>query len=76
MPITPTQLRPNVYKILDRVIETGEPVEIERNGTLLKLVPKSPKNKLANLKPRKDILNGDPEDIIHIDWMKNWEPFI
>ena len=29
--------------------------------------------KLANLK-RRDCIIGDPEDLVHIDWSKEWKP--
>ena len=69
--MTATRLRQDIYNILDNVIETGIPVEIERKGGKLKIVPEKRKNKLNNLKKR-DLLVGDPEDIINIDWIKEW----
>ena len=38
MVITASKLRENVYRILDQVLATGEPIEIERNGRRLLLV--------------------------------------
>lgn len=38
MPLKPTQLRKNLYKLLDQVIETQNPIEINRNGHIVKLV--------------------------------------
>ena len=69
--MTATRLRQDIYNILDNVIETGIPVEIERKGGKLKISPVKKKAKLDNLKKR-DLLVGDPEDIINIDWMKEW----
>ena len=69
--MTATRLRQDIYNILDKVIETGIPVEIERKGSKLKLFPEKRKNKLDNLKKR-DLVVGDPEDIINMDWMKEW----
>ena len=37
MPITPTQLRANLYKVLDQVIETQQPIAINRNGQIIKI---------------------------------------
>ena len=39
MIFTATKLRQNLYNILDGVIDSGIPVEIERKGVLLKIVP-------------------------------------
>jgi prevent-host-death family protein len=67
-----TKLRANLYKVLDAVLESGVPVEIERNGKMLKIVPVASPDKLANLKPRPDYLAVDPEEIVHVDWSREW----
>ena len=36
--VSATKLRQNLYNILDSVVDTGVPVEIERNGRLLRIV--------------------------------------
>lgn len=68
MAITATKLRANIYRILDQILETGQPVEIERRGRRLKIVPAPPHRKLANLEPHPDFIAGDPEDLVHLDW--------
>lgn len=73
MPIKPSQLREDIYRILDQVLETGISVEIERNGKLLKIVPVEPRSKLENLKRRKYLLS-DPEELVHLDWSGEWRP--
>jgi hypothetical protein len=73
MPIKPSQLREDIYRILDQVLETGIPVEIERGGKLLKIIPVEPRSKLENLKPRKYLLT-DPEELVHLDWSGEWRP--
>lgn len=72
MSITASKLRANIYQILDEAIATGKPVEVVRKGKILKIVPEKPVSKLARLKKR-DIFVGDPDDILTIDWMKNWD---
>jgi hypothetical protein len=71
--ITASKLRENVYRILDEVIRSGIPVDIERNGHKLKILPDEPVNKLDNLKKRA-YLKGPPDDIVHLDWSKEWKP--
>lgn len=73
MPITATQLRRNIYRVLDEVIETGVPLEIERKGTILQIVPEEPRKKLDRLKPRA-YLRSDPEELVHLDWSREWRP--
>ncbi len=73
MRITASKLRENVYRILDEVLTTGLPVEIERRGRIIQLVPLEPASKLERL-PRRDYLEGDPEEIVHLDWSSEWRP--
>ena len=73
MTLRASALRENIYRILDEILETGVPVDIERKGKLLRIVAVEPKSKLANLKPR-DLIVGDPEELVHIDWSEEWRP--
>ncbi|MFT5090428.1 MAG: prevent-host-death family protein [Planctomycetota bacterium] len=72
MPFTASKLRENIYRVLDEILATGVPVEITRKGRRLKIVPVDEPDKLANLKQR-DVLKGDPEDIVHLDWSGEWQ---
>jgi hypothetical protein len=71
MRVTASQLRENVYRILDEAIETGNDVEIVRKGSIVKLVPEKRISKLARLKKRTGF-EGDPDDIAGLDWSKEW----
>jgi len=73
-PLTPSDLRENVYRILDEVLETGRAVEINRRGMILKIVPAVPRDKLASLSPHPEFLRCDPEDLVHLDWSEEWRP--
>jgi antitoxin (DNA-binding transcriptional repressor) of toxin-antitoxin stability system len=72
MRVTASKLRENVYQILDEAIETGVPVEVIRKGKVLKIVPDKPVSKLDRLRKRKNVFVGDVEDIIGMDWSKEW----
>ena len=72
MILSATRLRQNLYSILDQVLETGIPVVIERKGCRLKIVPEKPISKLDRLEPH-DTINGDPEDIISLNWENYWQ---
>lgn len=72
MSLSASKLRENIYRILDQVLETGVPVEIERRGKLLKIVPAETADKLENLPKRPDFLRCDPEEIVSIDWSGEW----
>jgi prevent-host-death family protein len=73
MKFTASKLRENIYAVLDQVLETGIPIEIERKGKLLRIVPVEPVSKLASL-VRRPIVNGDPEALVHVDWSGAWKP--
>lgn len=70
--ITPSELRQNLYNLLDQVILTGIPVEIKRKNKVLKIIIEQPKLKLDNLKKR-EVMNCKPDEIIHNDWEKEWK---
>ena len=73
MRLTASKLRQEVYKILDEVIRTGKPAEIERNGSILKIVPvRHSFNKLSKLKKRR-LTDEDSDSFEHIDWTAEWK---
>jgi hypothetical protein len=72
MVVTASQLRQNIYRLLDEVLASGVPLEIERNGRRLRVVPADPPPKLSRLIRREDAIVGDPEDFVHMDWTHEW----
>ena len=74
MGITASELRANVYQLIDRVIETGQPLEIERNGHIVRIIAVEPASRLAQLPKRPDFVRGDPEELVHLDWSAEWTP--
>jgi hypothetical protein len=73
MAIKASALRENIYRLLDEVLETGVPIEIERRGKILRIVPGETRSKLDNLRPRPHLLT-DPEELVHLDWSEEWRP--
>ncbi len=72
MQIKASNLRKDIYRLLDRVLATGEPLEIERNGQFLKVVPERQRgSKLAKLVPH-NCITGDAEELVHMDWSSEW----
>jgi hypothetical protein len=71
MRVTASKFRENLYGILDQALETGVPVEVIRKGKILKIIPEVKSDKLSRLKKRKCIV-GDPESIVHMDWLHEW----
>ena len=76
MVMTLTQLRSNLYNVIDEAIITHKPVQIERNGQVIELLikAKKPRSKLDNLLPHPNTIVGDPEDLVHMDWSSHWNP--
>lgn len=74
MSISASKLRANVYRLLDDVLETGQPLEIERNGKTLVIVPKEEQSIWDRLPRCEGFIVGDPDELIHIDWSSEWNP--
>ena len=73
MTVTASVLRKNIYQLLDEVLETGKPLDVQRKKGTLKIVPEQPSAKLARLKKR-NCIQGDPEELVHSDWSGEWNP--
>ena len=71
--ITATELRGNIYKLLDEILNTGIPIEINKGGKKLKIVPASKTKKLQNLVSRPNVIKGNPDDLVDIIWEKEMD---
>jgi hypothetical protein len=71
--VTASELRANVYKLLDEVIETGAALEVERKGRLIRIVAEAPRSKLDRLQKRPGFVRGDASSIVHLDWSSEWK---
>ena len=77
MALPATRFRASLYKVLDRVISTGVPIEVELRGRRVRIVPAEPRSRLQNLVERPDYIVGDPEDLVQptfdpAAWEKKW----
>jgi hypothetical protein len=72
---TPTDLRAHLYEALDHVASTGEVIEINRNGVALCIMRKPvAENARKSAKAPKTLPNlivGDPDDLINLQWPWN-----
>jgi hypothetical protein len=68
--VSPTELRSNIYKLLDEVLNSGLPIEINKGGKLLRIVPVEKINKFGKLESRPDVIVGNPDDLVDISWEK------
>lgn len=74
MAVTASELRQNIYRLLDEVLDTGIPLEIERKGRRLRIVPPERTSKLDRVAEHDDYVVGDPEELVHLDWSEQWRP--
>ena len=72
MTVTASALRGNIYKLLDKVLESGKPLEVERKGRTLQIIPKGNSSKLSRL-TKHDCIQGNPESLVHLDWSDEWK---
>jgi len=69
--VTASALRSNIYKLLDSVAETGQPLLVKRKGRSIKIVCEEKVSKLSRL-VKHECLVGDPEELVHLDWSGEW----
>ena len=74
MRISASKLRSDIYRLLDEVLETDQPLEIERKGKVLVIAPQQRGSRLDRLPRRDDFIVGDPADLISLDWSREWRP--
>jgi hypothetical protein len=74
MGISASRLRADIYRLLDEVLDTQQPLEIERKGRVLVITPKEQGSRLDRLPRRDDFIAGDPEDLVSLDWSGEWRP--
>lgn len=67
MSVTPTELRRNLYTLLDKVIETGEPLEVRRGEQKVWLVAQPGNGKKLDQLMERDCIDGEPEDLVDLD---------
>ncbi|MFZ4811520.1 MAG: type II toxin-antitoxin system Phd/YefM family antitoxin [Ilumatobacteraceae bacterium] len=73
MILTASKLREDIYRVLDHVLATGEPVEIERNGRRLRITADDAPTRLSRLVRRNGIVTGDSDDLVQLDWSDEWQ---
>jgi hypothetical protein len=72
--MTPTELRNDIYRVLDDVLNTGIPQEILRGDRSLMIVPAGGQRlRLADL-PRREALACSPDELIATSWEQEWSP--
>jgi prevent-host-death family protein len=66
--VTSSKLQNNLDQLLDEILNTGTPLEIERNGKRLRIIPVKTVDKLQKLIYRPEAIIGDPDELVQISW--------
>ena len=66
--VTPTELRANIFRLLDEVLKTGIPLEVRKGGKKLRIVTVEEVDKFHNIVSRPHVIQGDPEQLVEISW--------
>ena len=69
-----SNIQRNILRLLDQVVKTGVPAEIERKGKRLLISPAEKRRNLDCLEEHPDFILGNPDDLVHIDWSAEWKP--
>jgi hypothetical protein len=64
----------DILGILDKVVKTGVPMEIERKGIRLVISPAKKHRNLDCLEDHPGFIIGNPDNLVHIDWTAEWKP--
>ena len=67
--VTPTQLRADIYNLLDEIIKTGLPLEVKKGNKKFQITLVEKVNKLDNLIYRPELIQGDPDELVKINWI-------
>ncbi len=76
MTVTPTDFRKDLFNLLDKILETGNVLEINRNGHIFKVIPPKKGKKLDKLIAHPDAIVGNSDDFVSMDWSSEWKPSI
>ena len=74
MAISSVEFSSKLEGVLDSVIESGIPVEIEHKGKTVRIVPMGKPRSIESLITRDGYLKVDPEEVVHMDWSTYWQP--
>lgn len=73
MTVTASVFRKDIYQLLDQVLATGKPLAVKRKAGTVKIVAEQPLSKMERLK-KHACIQGDPEELVHSDWSREWNP--
>lgn len=72
--MTATELRKDIYRVLDDVLDTGIPQEVSRGSRTLMIVPAGGKRLRLDSLPRREALACSPDELVETSWSQEWSP--
>ena len=63
-PMKISTLRRDIFNVVDHIIETGQSVELEREGHKLKIILDEKKDKFLNLVERKNVILCSDDELM------------
>jgi hypothetical protein len=75
--LTATELRANLYRVLDAVLATGRPCRVVRGGRTLVIEPEKTKRARrdwSKLRKRPDVLNCTFDELVATTWEYRGDP--
>jgi virulence-associated protein VagC len=65
--VSDLNIQNDIFQLLDKVIKTGVPVEIERKGKRLLISPAEKRRDLDSLEEHPEYIVGNPDDLVHMN---------
>lgn len=73
MTVTPTELRSDLYRLLDKVIASGEPLLVRRGDSTVRItLVAAAAEPMVPPALRPDLIVGDPDALVQSDWLAEW----
>ena len=74
--LTATELRANLYRVIDEVLATGKPCRVTRGKRAVLIQSEKPKRRRLDLSKltKRDVLNCSFDELVAISWEKEWKP--
>lgn len=71
MNTTATDLRTHLYSYLDRIAETGEVLEVQRKGVVLRISREHSASRIGRI-PKRPTMLVEPDAIVNQNWSEVW----
>ena len=65
--VSDLNIQNDIFQLLDKMIKTGLPVEIERKGKRLLISPAKKRWDLESLEEHPEYIVGNPDDLVHMN---------